>query len=206
MTYLRGKDVLVFITTESDDYGVANLDAGTPEASGTPGHISDRTGIYSLGGVVNHESSDHRIPGVVGVEYNTGENVTEHDIFNGKTYTQKIRHNSECDVTITMLSDEKKPFMRLFGTDGRHGVTEESGSPVFVSSLKEVPDDVGYRIYIYHNGRWLIFYHMRMADDGWKENVVKRDTNVEVVKFRGMYWDIGVPLANIDDPFDIRNG
>lgn len=204
MTYIRGKDAKVFITTESGDYGVTGLDVGAAVASGTPGKISDRTGIGKLGTVITGASSDHIVPGVVGIEYTTGEMRTEHDIFNGKDYTHFIRHNHECSITLTLLSAEKKPFGVLFNSDGRHGVTEISTAAAFVSSLSEIPDDVGYRLYVYHNGRWLIFYHMRMDDDGWRETIVKRDTNIETVKFSGYYWDMDVLEAEIDDPYDIR--
>lgn len=181
MALIRGKDVLVFVTTETTASAIV-LTGSTPEHSASSTGIgSAAPGIGALGSVDAPEDTGHAFPLVEGVEVSKGwesENVT----FVGMKKEYVIPHRKNWEITLTLRAQNKA--LSVLSEGARFGA--QSGA--IASGLTEYTDEIGYRLYVYNGSSWDIFYHGFVPDDGYKETYDSSKTTVASIKFVGNQW------------------
>jgi len=195
MTYIRGKDCKVLITTEN---GTNGIDLGAAPVEGTatlPAGIAGGRYIKNRGAVTGYNDTANALPNVEGISY-TSATESETKVFHGSTKDHIIPQRLKYDISITMIGSGRN-FAKMF-EQARFGVTG-TVTPSLIDGLSEYGDDVGYRIYLVVGGKTMVFYHALMPDDGFKEELDPQKVSVQTIKFVGNLWKADVADANLDD-------
>lgn len=193
MTYIRGKNVLMFITTEGA--GCIDLSTAAPTVSTatTVGLSNTTVGIGKLGQVTAASNTTDKVKFVEGVDVTMAWEDEQATFFGGaKEYN--IPHRKKFEVSITR-KPEDKVFEKLacwarFGINGTTSAALNSG-------VEERTSMSGYRIYLYDGTNWDIFYHAELPADGYKPALDPAKATTETIKFVGNEWSSSVAVASI---------
>jgi hypothetical protein len=192
--YIRGKDCMVFVTTENADAAV-DLTGPTAKAADpltfTKG-VASCDGVGALGLTSIEADSKDRIMDVVGVSYTaSGEDETITLLNSSKDRDIPLRDVGE--VTITMVGKSHN-FAKLNKPEGRFGVIDET---TMHDGLAPYTDSTGYRVYLHFikEGKTMVFYHCTLPSDGFSEEIDKSST--QTLKFKSNNWKPDVADADL---------
>jgi hypothetical protein len=192
--YIRGKDCMVFVTTENADAAV-DLTGPTAKAadpSTFKGGMASCDGVGALGLTSIDADSKDRIMDVVGVSYTaSGEDETITLLNSAKDRDIPLRDVGE--VTITMVGKSHN-FAKLNKPEGRFGVIDET---TMHDGLAPYTDSTGYRVYLHFikEGKTMVFYHCTLPSDGFSEEIDKSST--QTLKFKSNNWKPDVADADL---------
>lgn len=184
MQYVRGRDCMVFVTTENDAAGVdlTGATCAAVDAAQATG-ISTCTGIGARTLTEISASSEDRVLDVTGVSYvASSEDETVTLLDSAKDRDVPLRDTGE--VTITMVGKTRN-FAKLAKPEGRFGV---KNATTMHNGLMTYDDAVGYRVYLHFlkEGKTMVFYHCTLPADGFGEEL--SNTSVQTLKFKCNNW------------------
>lgn len=192
--YIRGKDCMVFVTTENADAAVdltGPVAVAADPSTFTKG-IASCDGVGALGLTAIEADSKDRIMDVVGVSYTaSGEDETITLLNSAKDRDIPLRDVGE--VTITMVGKTHN-FAKLNKPEGRFGVIDKT---TMHDGLAPYTDSTGYRVYLHFikEGKTMVFYHCTLPSDGFSEEIDKSST--QTLKFKSNNWKPDVADADL---------
>jgi hypothetical protein len=170
MSFIRGKDIKVFITTELSGGKVALTGSSPDAASGSFG--------IGLTGTADKVAFVEGVDVVKGWEDENGN-------FFGTQKEYHIPYRKKWEVTITSKTEDKA--FSVLNNGARHGVTG-SASGQLHSGLTEIMSTSGYRVYLFDGSKWDVFYHGLVPADGYTEALDPAKAHVQTIKFVGNEW------------------
>ena len=193
MGYIPGKNIMVFITTENSAAGVVLTGTAPAATTASTGMGSGTLGVGKLGSLTASTDVSQKITNVEGLDV---ARTWEDDAFTpygqGKEVTVPVR--KKFDMTITRKSPGNGAFAKLFEGGGRHGPRDTSSME---DGTNELASTSGYRIYVYKNGTWDVYYHAFISPDGFTETYDPLKVIIESVKFTGNLWSASVLTASL---------
>jgi hypothetical protein len=186
MSFIRGKDIKVFITTELSGGKVALTGSSPDAASGSfgIGLTGTSRGIGTLGAVTTSSNTADKVAFVEGVDVVKGWE-DENGNFFGTQKEYHIPYRKKWEVTITSKTEDKA--FSVLNNGARHGVTG-SASGQLHSGLTEIMSTSGYRVYLFDGSKWDVFYHGLVPADGYTEALDPAKAHVQTIKFVGNEW------------------
>lgn len=204
MSFMRGKDVKVFITTENESASVLITDSTASAATGTeaigPNAVtSTQKGVGHLGSVTGDiTASDSAASRIMNVEAIDPVWRWEDDpvtVF-GQTRPLDNPVRQRWEVTITRRAEDTM-FGVLF-QGARFGVTSSDtfDDAELFDGLYTMPNDTGYRIYIWDGSTFYVGCHGTPTPDGYKETLTPTGITAQSITFAGGLWYAAVPSGS----------
>lgn len=203
MSFMRGKDYKVFITTENSAGSLLLTGTATATTSSGLGPGADVAlkGIGKLGEVGNPNlATASRIMNVEGIDPVWRWEDDPVTVF-GQTRPLDNPVRQRWEITITRRAEDT-----LFGKlnqSARFGVT--GSSPAIFDGLYTMPDDTGYRIYVWNGSKYWVGCHGTLTPDGYKETLTPTGITAQAITFAGGVWyaDIASDSAALSASQDI---
>jgi len=186
MSFMRGKDYKVFITTENASGALVLTDSAeaTTSSGYGPNAAASFKGVGKLGEVTNATlSTASRIMNVEGIDPVWRWEDDPVTVF-GQTRPLDNPVRQRWEVTITRRAEDT-----IFGKlnqGARFGVT--GSTPAIFDGLYTMPDDTGYRIYVWNGSKYWVGCHGTLTPDGYKETLTPTGITAQAITFAGGLW------------------
>lgn len=191
MTYIRGKNIKVFITTEHATASINLSGATASVGTGSTGFSAATAGVGKLGACTGYGSVDQIIKFVEGIDVSMGWE-DQQDTFFGGAKEYHIPHRKKFEITITRKAEDKN--LAKLADSARWGVNSTNS---LNSGCEELTSISGYRLYVYDGTNYDVFYHGIIPAEGYTETPDPSKALVQTIKFVGNDWSTSLGSASI---------
>lgn len=194
-------DNIIFITTENEDLGLEfGANGITPTIAAL--RLDEADGIPYLGTLIPGTADLYgqypaQITDVMSFSAVPERESEDLAILDGTKSDTRFYHRKSAEITITRLKTHNG-FKKLY-SEARFGV---DGDTVLNSTIyngrSRFGDTYGYRIYEKKDdGTYNVYFHCKLASDGYKSSFEKDSAQTEEIKFVTNYFELGLTEANV---------
>ena len=190
MSFQRGGQVKVFMTTENAD-GSVLCTGSVAEASTTSASVGPNgtiKGIAPLGAVTASSATSSQIMNLEGVDPVW---EWEDDPFEVFGQSRKLDNPIKKKWSITLTKKGENKLFAKLADSARHGVT--GSTPVLFDGLDTMPDDTGYRVYVFDGTDFAVGFHGTIDPAGFKYAMTPSGVTVQTIVINGGIWSASIP-------------
>ena len=188
MAFKRGPQYRVFISTENPS-GSVGCDAAIATASTASGYGPNAAlkGVAKLGEMTATTNTGSEIKNLSGIEPVWKWEDDPFTVF-GQSRPLDNPIRKAWEVTLTKKGEDKT-LLKLVDV-ARFGVT--GTTPALFDGLNTMPNDTGYRVFVWDGESFYVGYQGTISPDGYKETLSPTGVTEQAIVFRGGRWSASI--------------
>jgi len=194
MSFKRGPTYRVFVSTENETLSIdcsGEIPLASTETSGV-GFNAATKGVGVRGSVDDPSLSatqENELKNLEGIDPTWQWEDDPFTVF-GQTRPLDNPIRKKWEVVLTKKGEDKT--LAKISDGARFGVTGSDTTSGLFDGLDTLPDDTGYRVYVWDGESYYIGYQGSIVQDGYKETLSPTGITVQAVTIGGGNWSASV--------------